>query len=896
MQKINTFIWDSGLEKRVITTGFTENLSEIMNCVDCGVVSSLWSEAICRVATEFFAFSLPVIAYPTGALPEVIQHGQNGFICASKTPRALAKSMAQFYTMSPEERAVLSGIAERELNAINAEHSKNIQNEYRRAYNVLKEAALKDHPFHKFSTGSRETLEVHKDLNQRLIKFYNTKYSANIMTLVIMGKEPVEKLAGYAQKYFSPVKNKKLKVKEYDWRRYEAKSMPLMLSVKPLGIRRSLSLMFYKKAEPELYPYKDEEFVTRLINDRSERGLIHYLKSRNLINDMSTYGYESNSEAGGINVEFELTELGEKQINDIIGSFFVYIDLIKREAVSEWRYQEMKQISDNYFKYGYQQMSAESLTHALSSGGGNYPVEDILYYAYRYDEFRPDLIKKVLSYVTPKNMVVMYMGQNTKPTKKEKWYGTEYSAETIDAAQIKAWENPEKSNSLNLPEKNPFIPQNIQIFPKADTAVQPEKIYTEPRVDFYFLQDDVFRQSDAEIHISFTLPEALRSPKNTLMRRFYVNALTDNLSPVIYPAEAAGYSVGVIHTLSGIKLTISGYPEHFPEILEKILPMLKKNPVTPERTAIYKNNAANDYHNKTFDSAYQRAINEYRFMNIRQMWYYQQYLEVLPGVTPDELNTYSAQLFNSARADVFLYGNVRKQDAEDIFSKLKQHFDYKPTDAVIVPENLIYKDGVDYYRAMQVEDKDSAILMVFQNSQLKNRRTTWIYCPGISFIRQQNADAWADSAVPEKDPVYLEQRVRIFLPRFAEILKEMPEQVLENMKQGLISGYEQEPRNFSEASGRFLSALEDKDYKMEFRKEAVKMIKSLTLKDLQDYYQSTLLKKDNREITVRVYGKGFTFPAGAEKKDGAEEITDIYKFKDSMSYYPYQYYPDMVLR
>mgnify|MGYP001169185004 FL=1 len=66
-----------------------EDILQIMKFSGLGIVSSVDSEVICRVAMEFFSVGTPVIALPTGCLPEIIKHGQNGMLAKNKTSEAL---------------------------------------------------------------------------------------------------------------------------------------------------------------------------------------------------------------------------------------------------------------------------------------------------------------------------------------------------------------------------------------------------------------------------------------------------------------------------------------------------------------------------------------------------------------------------------------------------------------------------------------------------------------------------------------------------------------------------------------------------------------------------------------------------------------------------------------
>ena len=95
---------ESNLQQSVYLYGYREDVQEIMRHIDIGVVSSIDSEVICRVAVEFFSVGTPVVAFPTGALPEIIQDGVTGRIAKDKSAEALAEAL-EWMLESPERIA-----------------------------------------------------------------------------------------------------------------------------------------------------------------------------------------------------------------------------------------------------------------------------------------------------------------------------------------------------------------------------------------------------------------------------------------------------------------------------------------------------------------------------------------------------------------------------------------------------------------------------------------------------------------------------------------------------------------------------------------------------------------------------------------------------------------------
>lgn len=69
-----------GVAQNIIFLGRLEDVREIISALDVGVVASVGSESVCRVALEYMAMGRPVVATRINALPEVVFEGVNGFL------------------------------------------------------------------------------------------------------------------------------------------------------------------------------------------------------------------------------------------------------------------------------------------------------------------------------------------------------------------------------------------------------------------------------------------------------------------------------------------------------------------------------------------------------------------------------------------------------------------------------------------------------------------------------------------------------------------------------------------------------------------------------------------------------------------------------------------------
>ena len=94
----------------------------------------------------------------------------------------------------------------REVNAIESEHSKNLQSDYWRYDQLLKVRADRAHPYAKFGTGNRATLR-NGDASARaaLLAFHERYYQAPQMSLAVVGPQPLDALQRLVEKEFRAV-------------------------------------------------------------------------------------------------------------------------------------------------------------------------------------------------------------------------------------------------------------------------------------------------------------------------------------------------------------------------------------------------------------------------------------------------------------------------------------------------------------------------------------------------------------------------------------------------------------------------------------------------------------------------------------------------------------------
>jgi glycosyltransferase involved in cell wall biosynthesis len=120
-------------QDRIHFVGERENVLEIMQAAYVLAAPILQEETFGNVALEAKSVGLPVVAFPTGGLPELIDHGVTGYICADSNLESLLAGL-RYFLSDPDRR---NKAAAASLAAINRPDSELSQATFRTRWQAL---------------------------------------------------------------------------------------------------------------------------------------------------------------------------------------------------------------------------------------------------------------------------------------------------------------------------------------------------------------------------------------------------------------------------------------------------------------------------------------------------------------------------------------------------------------------------------------------------------------------------------------------------------------------------------------------------------------------------------------------------------------------------------------
>ncbi|OAE32803.1 hypothetical protein AXG93_786s1010 [Marchantia polymorpha subsp. ruderalis] len=331
----------------------------------------------------------------------------------------------------------------REIKAVDSENSKNLTTDVWRMNQLARHLTSKDHPFYKFGTGSLETLEVIPkkkgiDTRAELLKFYEARYSSNLMCLAVYGRESLDELQKLAEEKLSAVKNSKKDIVRFPGQPCSAEHLQIL--VKAVPVREGHTLMLMWPVTPELQNYREapSHYIGHLIGHEADGSLFALLKQLGWANSLSAGEMESNLDSAFFIVDIELTDVGQEHMEEVVGFTFQYLSVLRKEGVAEWIFKELQAVCDMKFHFQ-DKMTPVHYVSSLANYMQLYPPEDWLAASMLPRNFNSEVLSEAIQQLTPERVRIFWHSKKFQDiaTDEEPWYGTRFTSKKIDESLIK---------------------------------------------------------------------------------------------------------------------------------------------------------------------------------------------------------------------------------------------------------------------------------------------------------------------------------------------------------------------------------------------------------------------------------------------------------------------------
>ena len=745
------------------------------------------------------------------------------------------------------------------MKAVDSENKKNLQSDGWRLRQLNKSLSNPKHPFCHFSTGSYQTL--HDDplkrgvaIRDEFIKFYQKHYSANLMKLVILGRESLDTLESWAEELFSPITNQDLPRNRWDEiEPYTDKELTTQIFAKPVFDMRSLDIYFPYRDEEDLYESQPGGYLSHLIGHEGPGSILAYLKGKGWATELGAGQEPVSPGTAFFTISVRMTEEGLKQYREIIKVVFQYIAMLKETPPQQWVVDELKKMSEVNFRFK-QKRPASRTTSSLSGRMQMpYPRDRLLSGPSLIRKFNPEAIKEGVSYLRPDNFRFTLVSQQYpgKWNKKEKWYGTEYDYENIPADLLKDIEAAAKEPSnvrpsdLHMPNPNEFIPERLDVERKdvSEPLKAPKLVRNDDGVRLWFKKDDRFWVPKANVHVTLRSPLAGVTPRITVITELFCELIQDALVEYSYAAELAGLSYDLQSFSVGLNVSVHGYNDKMSVLLEKVMETINNGEVRDDRFLIVKERLMRSFRNFDYQPPYNQVGTYSRWLSSEKGWVNDQLQAELPSITAQDVRAFIPQLLSQLHIEVLAHGNLYKEDAlkmTEMVEKMLKPGKLPPSQwrsrrTLVVPQGSNYIYGRTLQDPENVNHCIEYILYVGNNQNRAIRAKVLLLAqmanePCFDQLRTKEQLGYVVFSGPsanntwlgfrlliqsERPPEYLEERIDAFLVQFQTELTEMSDEEFEKHKKSLINKRLESLKYLNAETTRFWSHIMSECYDFE---------------------------------------------------------------------------------
>ncbi|KYN28454.1 Insulin-degrading enzyme, partial [Trachymyrmex cornetzi] len=570
---------------------------------------------------------------------------------------------AQFF-MAP---LFTENLIERELNAINSEYEKYLSDDSRRFGQLHRSSVCSDHPFSKFGVGNRETLSTipkQKGINVRnkLLEFYEKYYSANIMSLSVLGKESLDELENMVVNLFCDVRNKEIKVPIWSEHPFKNEHFRTMWYIVPVKDIRHLHISFLLPDLRQHYRSKPTFYVTHLLGQQGKGSILSALKAKGWCISLACELLYVVRGFSIMNIRVNLTEEGIKHIEDIVLMVFQYINMLNSKGPIKWIYEEYRNI-DNMNRRFKGNISPHDHVKFTARALQNYPMNEILC---THIDWRPDVIEEIMKYLTPQNVRIHITAKEFEniTNEIECWYGTKYKKVKVSKKIMNKWNSHLFNDAMKLPPKNIYIPSTFDIKPLTNVEKFPIILRNTPFVRLWYKQDNEFLVPTASMNFLFSrhvLVEFCFS-----YTYIFLKLLHDSLNGYMYAADLAGLQCEFGFHYFGITLSIDGYYNEQHVMLEKIIDRMINFKTGQKRFEIRKEKYIRSLKNFAVEDPYTFAIKYLTTILTKQSWLHDELVEASTHLNVKAFRQFVPHLLSKVHVECLIYGNVTVTEATHI--------------------------------------------------------------------------------------------------------------------------------------------------------------------------------------------------------------------------------------
>ena len=778
--------------------------------------------------------------------------------------------------------------AAREVNAVNSEFQKNIENDRRRIGHLQNQMARPGHPLQKFGTGNAQTLAG--DNRADLRTFFETYYNAPNMRLALISNLSLDAQEAMVRKHFAALSARPVEPFRIDPDfRPALKDQYRLLRVKTLKNTMTLTMDFPAIRFRDYQDSKPQDILGTLIGNEGKGSLLSLLKKEDLVTDLAAGGDEAHPDMNEFSINITLTKNGLKNYETVMERVYQYLDMLRQTGVAEYTYAEardMAQIGQDWKREsGGADYVATRVQHMMQ-----FKPEALDTAPYLFSRYDPAAYRALLDRLVPGNMMVTLASNNQPVDAAEPVYGTGYTTSQVGGAAFDRLVWARKHSDMAYPVPNGFMPGALSL-----SAEIPHLALDTAQARVWSLFDNRFRQPAAYLSLRVATPQVGNSVDNAMRAQLLVACVNQSLNEQAYPMGQAGLSFSLGLTMAGLEVNLGGYKNRLADLARFVASGLTGCHLNEASFETHKADLIRGIENRQKDPASRRVTEMTRELFMPNYFSDADKLAALRSITLSDVKDYAGTFLAQNFVTGMAHGNWDDNDVRAVSEGFIRQIGGTPLapEARVMPRMLALEDGERITLSRKIDDNNNGLFYLIQAGSLSvaNRAAMMVVEKAIepNFYQKMRTEqqlgyiVWSYSSATEDHtrmnfviqssdygPAELQKRVEAWMKDSTNLFDSLSNADFEELRAGVVSALIKAPESLGAAQGKLFSAATSRDADFAMQEKILAAVRALTLQEVRAMGRAVLQNADLARAVIHVRARNSAEPPPAGAIDNPE--------------------------
>lgn len=565
----------------------------------------------------------------------------------------------------------------KEVHAVEQEFAMHPTKDSRRMHRIQQLIAPQGHPLKRFGCGNLSTLS--SVTSQDMRTWFATHYSPENMAAIVYTTAPLDTAVPYIADRFSqiPKSPQYTPQKPFPYTQ-DSSSLNKLFINKAVEPSPQLAVYWHFYDAPESLQGWAQALIS-ILSSEKENSLIALLKKEQLITQAEADLYHTSHNTQDFEIQYQLTTKGEREYQRVLQLTFAFLDYVRKKQLPSYTLPELQKIHSLEYTYSTQTELFLTLTqmipHFASEPLETYPYRSIVYSEYSHQDEQafatfladPKQARYILSATLPSSW-------EDADEFYDPIFDTTFYEKPLDVTLI----SDPSSLDFAFPQPNKFIPKEVQLLSQKKEfegfAFSPTLSYQQNAVTLYTCEDSFYTIPKIATELRIRSPQIQRANVHSVvLRDLYSLLANETLIKHYDEALRAGMTFSVTPGATGVDLSLFGYTETSPVLIDALLSSLRDLNFDESLFLYYKDQLLEQYQKGLVACPIRAGLNKLSSQLLKNCFSLEEKRDALTDISYEEFSNFAHQLLTEVAVEALTLGTLSSEDLSKLQTSLT-HF------------------------------------------------------------------------------------------------------------------------------------------------------------------------------------------------------------------------------